>query len=84
MAGGFMKEPGCSSLQMAQRAVGQRIRELREAKGWSQTTFAARCGLDPGYMSRIERGKTDVGCVVLQIMANKLEMSVFSLLENIV
>jgi XRE family transcriptional regulator, fatty acid utilization regulator len=82
MAGDAMKYAG-SSLQMTQLALGQRIRELREANGWSQAAFAAMCGIDPSYVSRIEQGKINLRCSVLQIIAEQLEISVFSLLENI-
>ncbi|HGM6985559.1 helix-turn-helix domain-containing protein [Serratia marcescens] len=35
---------------------GQRVRELRKERGWSQEEFADRCGLDRTYVSGIERG----------------------------
>ena len=34
---------------------GQRVRELRKERGWSQEEFADRCGLDRTYVSGIER-----------------------------
>jgi transcriptional regulator with XRE-family HTH domain len=82
MTGDAMKDAG-SSLQMTQRALGKRIRDLREAKGWSQTAFASMCGIERSYVSRIEQGKMNLHCCVLQIIAEQLEISVFSLLENI-
>jgi len=78
-----MKNPGSSGLQSAKRALGARIRELRQAKGWSQTAFASMCGIDPSYVSKIEHGEMNLRCSVLQIIANTLEISVFSLLEPI-
>ena len=38
-------------------AVGQRIRELRRAKGFSQEGFAAVAGLDRSYYGGVERGE---------------------------
>lgn len=35
---------------------GQRVRELRKERGWSQEEFADRCELDRTYISGIERG----------------------------
>lgn len=78
-----MKHLGSRGLQLAQQALGRRIRELREQQGWSQSAFASRCGIDPSYVSRIEHGETNLRCSLLQIIANALEMSVFSLLEPI-
>ncbi len=42
-----------------QKAFGERIRELREAKGWSQEHSADECGLDRSHMGEIERGEVD-------------------------
>lgn len=78
-----MKHPGSSNLQSAKRALGKRIRELRQEKGWSQTAFASMCRVDPSYVSRIEQGEMNPRCSVLQTIANKLEVSIFSLLEPI-
>ena len=36
---------------------GQRVQELRRAKGLSQEAFASLCDLDRTYISGIERGK---------------------------
>ena len=72
-----------SDLQSAKRALGKRIRELRQQKGWSQTAFASRCRIDPSYVSRIEQGEMNPRCSVLQTIANKLEVSVFALLERV-
>ena len=78
-----MKHSGSSNLQSAKRALGKRIRELRQEKGWSQTAFASMCRVDPSYVSRIEQGGMNPRCSVLQTIANKLEVSIFSLLEPI-
>ena len=78
-----MKHAGSSNLQSAKRALGRRIRELRQEKGWSQTAFASMCRIDPSYVSRIEQGEMNPHCSVLQAIANKLEVSGVSLLEPI-
>ena len=39
---------------------GQRIRELRKKRGFSQEAFAAACGMDRTYMGGIERGGRNV------------------------
>lgn len=78
-----MKHSGSINLQSAKRALGKRIRELRQEKGWSQTAFASMCSIDPSYVSRIEQGEMNPRYSVLQTIANKLETSVFLLLEPI-
>lgn len=36
--------------------VGSELRQLREAKGWTQAHLAARAGLEQTYVSRMELG----------------------------
>ena len=36
--------------------VGNRIRQVRKAKGWSQDVLAKRSGISMSYMGHIERG----------------------------
>lgn len=38
-------------------AFGERLRELRTERGWSQEAFAHEAGLDRTYVSGIERGR---------------------------
>jgi transcriptional regulator with XRE-family HTH domain len=78
-----MKHSGSSDLRLAKRALGKRIRELRQEKGWTQAAFASMCRIDPSYVSRIEQGEMNPRCSVLQTIANKLQISIFSLLGPI-
>lgn len=49
-------------------AFGQRVRELRKAKGLSQEAFADISGIDRSYMGHIERGEKNVTLIkVFQI-----------------
>lgn len=43
-----------------QQYLGQRIRKLRTAQGWSQEEFADRCGLHRTYMGSVERGERNL------------------------
>ena len=62
---------------------GQRVRILREARGYSQESFAARCGLDRTYIGGIERGERNVALRNIQIIARSLDMSLLELMEGL-
>jgi len=42
------------------KALGQAVRELRKAKGYSQEGFADEVGLHRTYMGAIERGEQNL------------------------
>lgn len=62
------------------KQVGQNIRKLRDAKGWSQEDFADKIGIHRTYISGIERGVRNPTIRVLDKIAKTLETK----LENLV
>lgn len=60
----------------ALRAVGARIRRLRESRGLSQEEAACLAGIDRSYYGRIERGRIDVSAVYLLKIARMLRCHV--------
>ena len=52
---------------------GERIRQLRLAKDWSQEELAARSALHPTYIGGIERGKRNVGLDNMLKLARALD-----------
>jgi transcriptional regulator with XRE-family HTH domain len=40
----------------ARRALGSRLTQLRGSKGWKQRELARRAQIDPGRLSKLERG----------------------------
>ncbi len=66
--------------------LGQRIRELRSAQGYSQEEFAAICDLDRTYMGGIERGERNIATLNLIRIAKALKAEVgelFPLIKNL-
>lgn len=57
-----------------QTTFGQRVRELRESKSWSQEYFAEVSGLHRTYISGIERGTRNPTLTVIWQIANALEV----------
>jgi transcriptional regulator with XRE-family HTH domain len=57
--------------------IGDRLRELRQAKQLSQGDIEKRTGLLRFYLSRIENGHTVPAVETLEKMARGLEMSIY-------
>lgn len=51
---------------------GNRLRELRSARGLSQMELAHEVGLHPTYISGIERGIRNVSLVNIHVLARGL------------
>jgi XRE family transcriptional regulator, regulator of sulfur utilization len=66
------------------KRLGNRIRQLRDRKGWSQEEFADLCAINRSYMGRIERGELNLTLDSLAKVAKGLDMSVTALLKGIV
>ena len=62
---------------------GERVRELRKARGWSQEEFAHQCGLDRTYMGGIERGERNVALRNLERVAAALGISIERLMKGL-
>ena len=58
---------------------GERVRHLRKARGFSQQSFAAACGLDRTYIGGIERGERNVALRNIEVIARTLGLSVSEL-----
>jgi transcriptional regulator with XRE-family HTH domain len=56
------------------KAIGQRIRALREAKDIRQDAFAELAGIDRSYVSGIERGVRNFGILLLFTIAKTLKV----------
>lgn len=69
--------------QNLRTGFGQRIRELRKAKGFSQEAFADKCGFMRTYMSRIETGTANPSLEAAKVLADGLEMSLSELLQGL-
>lgn len=62
--------------------VGERIRRLREERGWSQAELARRTRLSPQYMCDIELGKASPALNTLERIAAALGVPVAGLLSD--
>lgn len=60
------------------KVIGQRIRELRRSKDYSQENMAAELDITPGAYAKIERGETDPSVTRLIQIAGILDVDVAS------
>jgi len=63
--------------------LGQRIRDLRKEKGFSQESFAYEVGLDRTYMGGVERGERNIATLNLIRIAKTLKVEVGDLFPPI-
>jgi transcriptional regulator with XRE-family HTH domain len=63
--------------------VGQKLRALRESRGWSQEAFALEAGLARSYYSGIERGQRNLATLNLIRLAEALNVEVGELFPEI-
>jgi transcriptional regulator with XRE-family HTH domain len=66
-----------------QFAVGQRIKELREARKWSQEEFADICGVHRTYIGSAENGARNLTIQVLTMFARAFDTTVSELLAGL-
>ena len=62
------------------KLLGGRIKQLRLAKGLSQTEFGYQCNFEKSAMNRIEAGRTNPTILTLRTIANALEHPLTDLL----
>ena len=56
--------------------LGQRIVNLRKAKGWNQQELANQAGINRTYISAAERGKQNLTLSIVMKLANALDVSI--------
>ncbi len=62
--------------------TGDRIREIRQARGLTQDQVASKASLSKGFLSDVENNKTDIGSTFLLKIADALGASIDYLLRG--
>lgn len=62
--------------------IGQRIKELRKMFGLTQKQLADACGIDDATLRKYENGKLNPKRSTLEVIANKLDINVDSLVGS--
>jgi transcriptional regulator with XRE-family HTH domain len=64
-------------------ALGRSVRRWREARELTQETLAEKAGLDPTYISGIERGLRNPGILNVARLAKALRLTTAELCEGV-
>lgn len=74
-----------STLTLEQQAdlhkFGQRLAEIRKARGWSQEKLALESGLARSYLGGVERGQRNIAVLNILKLARTLECDPGALLR---
>ena len=62
---------------------GSRVKVLRKEAGFSQEDFAHRCGFARSYMSRIERGTSNLSLDGIERLARTLGLTASDLFKDL-
>ncbi len=57
------------------KVFGQRIKQLRLAKGWSQEKLAEKTGFHRTYIGMVERGERNISLKNIQILAVSFDIN---------
>lgn len=71
------------STNQSRKAFGKRVRSMREAKGYSQETFADIAGMHRTYVGSIERGEQNVSIDNIARIAKALNLSLQELFKGL-
>ena len=65
--------------QPGQNMPMNRIKEIREAKGWTQADLAAASGVNQGYLSKMENGTANATMDKIRLVSSALGVDDFEL-----
>ena len=65
------------------KPLGERIRDLRNKKGWSLTAMSEAAGMDANQLDAIERGEVDSYMETLFQIAKAFKITLSKLFEGI-
>lgn len=66
--------------ELCQR-FGKNLAFIRRTKSWSQEKLALECGMTPGNVADIERGKRNISLLTIFKIARTLGVTVYDLMN---
>ncbi|HEX4130385.1 MAG TPA: helix-turn-helix transcriptional regulator, partial [Pirellulales bacterium] len=64
------------------RDLGQRVRQLRQTRGYTQEQLARKCDLHRTFIGSVERGERNVSVLNLRLIARVLRVPMAALVEG--
>jgi transcriptional regulator with XRE-family HTH domain len=64
-------------------SLGERIRQLRKARGWRQLDLAEQAGINENYVSDLELGNKEICLRTLHAVASAFEIRIADLMEGL-
>ena len=71
----FMDEQGSQGKEVDMKAVGRRLREAREHRGWNQKMLAREIGTSASHLSSMEHGRVGTSLRTAMTVAKVLRVS---------
>ncbi len=62
------------------RDLGQRLRKVRELRGWTQDQLGDKCDLHRTFVGSVERGERNISILNLRLLAKVLRVGLSELL----
>jgi transcriptional regulator with XRE-family HTH domain len=63
--------------------LGERIRELRKARGWRQLDLAEQAAINENYVSDLELGGKEICLRTLQAVAHAFQLTIAELMQDV-
>lgn len=63
--------------------LGQRVRSLRQGRGWTQNELARRAGVSPRFLLEVEKGDANISLLRLTEVSAALEVSLATLVGGL-
>jgi transcriptional regulator with XRE-family HTH domain len=64
------------------RELGERLRERRRSRKWTQAELARRCRLHRTFIGSVERGERNLSILNLRLIARVLRVSLADLFDG--